>query len=281
MDFLKGSTQVYGVIGNPVSHSLSPVMHNAGFASLNLDAVYVPFPVERAHLAEAIRGIRGLNLCGINVTVPFKSDVLPLLDTVTPTAQRIGAVNTIRNDHGHLVGANTDAHGFIRSLDSLHPNLRGACVGLLGAGGSARAIAVGLAEAGVKQVLLWNRTSERAANLLDDMREFFFQTDFQVVSMEELQQQTLDLLVNTTTVGSDGHSLPVDLHLFQDVHAVVDIIYQPSETPLLRQARARKLPHLNGADMLLYQGAEAFAFWTSQPAPVEVMRKALYSKLSL
>ena len=146
-----GTTQIYGVIGDPISHSLSPSLQNSAFAALEMDAVYVSFRASSPSLGDALRGLLALNVQGINVTVPHKSGVFQYLDEVTDTARKIGAVNTLRNDSGHWIGENTDAIGFIRSLKPLGLNLSGSSVGVLGAGGAARGVAVGLLEAGVSQ----------------------------------------------------------------------------------------------------------------------------------
>jgi shikimate dehydrogenase len=277
---INGTTQIYGVIGDPIAHSLSPSLQNPAFAALGLDAVYVTFRVSPYALGDALRGLLAVNVRGINVTVPHKSDVLRYLKGVTDTARRIGAVNTLRNDSGHWIGENTDATGFIRSLEPLGMNLSGSSVGVLGAGGAARGVAVGLLEAGTSHLIVCNRSNERAITLVELLQESFGQQSISAVSLEELEKEELDLLVNTTTVGSDGLSSPAQLNNFKGLGAVVDIIYRPSQTPLLHEAQKLGLPYLNGGGMLLYQGAAAFSFWTGEAAPEAIMRKALDDHLS-
>ena len=170
---ISGTTQIYGLIGDPVEHSFSPPMMNAVFSYMNLDACYLAFQVETKKVSEAIAGIRALNFAGVNVTVPHKSAVIPYLDEVSPLAKKIGAVNTIRNDKGHLKGTNTDFSGFIRSLKTLNFSPKKKTIALLGSGGSARALVAGLADAGALRVMLHNRTAERAEKLVTEFSRYF------------------------------------------------------------------------------------------------------------
>ena len=202
------------------------------------------------------------------------------LDEVTDTARKIGAVNTLRNDSGHWIGENTDATGFIRSLEPLGLSLSGSSVGMLGAGGAARGVAVGLLNAGVSRLFICNRNHERAIVLAELLQASFGQQSVRAVSLEQIEKEELNLLVNTTTVGSDGYSIPANLSRFDKLEAVADIIYRPSRTPLLLEAEKLGLPNLNGGGMLLYQGTAAFSFWTGLEAPESVMRKALDEHLS-
>ena len=277
---IQGTTQIYGVIGEPISHSLSPSLHNPAFAALEIDAVYVTFRVSPSSLRDALRGLLALNVQGINVTVPHKSEVFQYVDEVTDTARKIGAVNTLRNDSGYWIGENTDATGFIRSLEPLGLSLPGSSVGMLGAGGAAKGVAVGLLEAGVSRLFISNRSYDRATVLVELLKASFGQQSVSAVSLEELEKKELNLLVNTTTVGSDGYSSPAKLNRFDKLGAVTDIIYRPSRTPLLLEAEKLGLPNLNGGGMLLYQGISAFSFWTRRTAPEIIMRTALDEYLS-
>ena len=277
---IQGTTQIYGVIGDPISHSLSPSLHNPAFAALGIDAVYVTFRVSPSSLEDALRGLLALNVQGINVTVPHKSEVFQYVDEVTDTARRVGAINTLRNDSGHWIGENTDATGFIRSLEPLGLSLPGSSVGMLGAGGAAKGVAVGLLEAGVSRLFISNRSYDRATVLAELLKASFGQQSVSAVSLEELEKKELNLLVNATTVGSDGHSSPAKLNRFDKLGAVTDIIYRPSRTPLLLEAEKLGLPNLNGGGMLLYQGTAAFSFWTGRTAPETIMCKALDEHLS-
>ena len=274
---ITGKTKIYCIIGYPVEHSISPQMHNAVFAALNMDARFVAFSVNPDQLGEAIVGLRALNVAGINVTVPHKSSVIPYLDEITPLAKKIGAVNTIRNENGLLIGTNTDISGFIRSLGSLNFSPENKSIALLGAGGAARALVAGLANAGASRILIHNRTAERAESLLTEFSPIFPQTQLESVSMEILQATTLDLLINTTTVGMESGESPLDLSQCQEIEHLADIIYSPAQTTLLKQAEELGIPAINGSGMLLYQGCGAFTFWTGKQAPEDVMQEQLLS----
>lgn len=272
-----------GIIGDPVAHSMSPFMHNAAFAHLGLDFVYVPFRVGAARLGDAIAGIRGLGLHGCNVTVPHKEAVIPLLDQITPLARTIGAVNTVTNDGGVLVGDNTDAPGFLRALEqrSVDPSAKKVLV--LGAGGAARAIAVGLAER-CSELTICNRTLPRATRLAEFVSSLSGAHARVVAWGSEQMIQELrhaDVVVNATSLGmgSLNTETPVPEGLLRPEMVVVDIVYNPPRTRLLRQAEAAGVRAIGGVDMLLWQGALAFKTWTGLEAPVAVMRQAVVGRL--
>ena len=164
-NLITGKTEIYGIIGYPVKHSFSPIMHNAAFFELKMDARYLPFSVKHENIPQAIQGIKALGIAGINVTIPHKSSIIPYLDEVTPLAKKIGAVNTVKNDNGRLIGTNTDVLGFIQSLKKLNFSPTNKIIGLLGAGGSARALIAGLSDAGASKLLIHYRTVERAERL--------------------------------------------------------------------------------------------------------------------
>lgn len=297
---VSGRSRVFGVIGFPVAHSLSPAMHNAAFAALDYPGVYVPFPVEPGRLSEAVAGIRALGLGGVNVTVPHKEAVMAFLDEVTPMARRVGAVNTVIHREGRLIGDNTDGRGFLRSLaEELGVEPRGLRALILGAGGAARAIAAALLEAGAAGLVIANRTEERARGLVRDLLaggagpgaapdpggqqgEPPDPPDVRAMALDDPRLEgevaEADLLIHTTTWGMDPHGdVPplIPARWLSPRTAVCDIVYAPLETSLLREARARGCPVLPGLGMLLYQGALAFEAWTGRKAPVEAMRRAL------
>ena len=274
---ISGTTQIYGLIGDPVEHSFSPPMMNAVFSYMNLDACYLAFQVDEKKVSEAIAGIRALNFAGVNVTVPHKSAVIPYLDEVSPLAKKIGAVNTISNVKGRLKGTNTDFSGFIRSLKTLNFSPKKKTIALLGSGGSARALVAGLADAGALRLMIHNRTVERAEKLVTEFSQYFPLTQMEAVSLQTIHETPLDLLVNTTTVGMFSSELPVDLKKCRKVNLLADIIYRPIQTSLLKQAEELGINAVNGIDMLLYQGCDAFTFWTGKQAPEEVMRSQLLS----
>ena len=274
-DIITGTTSIYGIIGSPVDHSFSPLMHNAAFAELKMDARYLAFSVKPENVSQAVDGIRALNISGVNVTVPHKSSVIPYLDEVTPLARKLGAVNTIKNVQGRLTGTNTDISGFIRSLEALNFSPKNKTIAMLGAGGSARAVLAGLADSGASRILIHNRTTVRAENLVAEFSETFPETQLESVTVETVCKTVLDLLVNTTTVGMESDASPLDLSQCKKIEHVVDLINRPAETRLLKQAEELGIPAINGLGMLLYQGCEAFTFWTGKPAPETVMREQL------
>ena len=277
---ITGKTKIYGIIGYPVNHSFSPMMHNAAFGELKIDARYLSFSVKPENIHQAIEGIKALDISGVNVTIPHKSSIIPYLDEVTPLAKKIGAVNTVKNVNGRLIGTNTDVLGFIQSLKKLKFSPLDKTIGMLGAGGSARALIAGLADAGASKILIHNRTVERAKKIEFEFSKKFPNTKIKSVSLDNIKRSFLDLLVNTTTVGMTSDASPIDLTQSKKKEHVVDIIYSPSKTKLLREANNLEIPNINGLRMLLYQGCEAFKFWTGVPAPEDVMLKQLHNLVS-
>ena len=268
---IKGSTEIYGIIGNPVAHSLSPDMHNSAFESLGLDKVYIAFPAE--DVAKALEGSRALGIRGLSVTIPHKERVLTLIDSVDPVAEKIGAVNTLVFDEDKKIhGLNTDWIGANRALqDEL--DLQGKKVLLLGAGGSARAIGFGLLEAGA-EVILASRTQGRLQSLADSLQ-------CEWCLLNELATIKADALVNATSVGMmplEKVSL-VPSDCLANFPVVMDIVYAPLETQLLKDAKEAGCKVINGLAMLLYQGAAQFEAWTDQKAPLDVMRAAIMARL--
>lgn len=283
MPKVTGAATVVGVIGRPVAHSLSPLMHNRAFAHLGMDWVYVPFEVPDDAVGAALAGLKALSVRGVNVTVPHKTAVLPLVDQLTPAAAAVGAVNTVVNERGRLVGDNTDGIGFVRSLrDEARFDPYGARVLVLGAGGAARAVAVELARAGAARVAIANRTESRAKQLAEEVKRHGAAAVGLSLAREAVgpELRASDLLVQTTSLGLAGDpSLPVDGALLEPPLLVADVVYTPLKTPLLQAAEARGCDTLPGWGMLLYQGAEAFERWTGMKAPVAVMREALLGAL--
>jgi shikimate dehydrogenase len=274
-EILSGRTRIYGIIGCPVEHSFSPLMQNAAFDALKIDARYLAFSVKPEQIPQAIAGIRALNIHGVNVTVPHKSSVISCLDEISPLTQLIGAVNTIKNVRGRLIGTNTDVSGFIRSLETLNFSPKHKSIALLGAGGSSRAVLAGLADAGASCIFIHNRTVGRAENLVTEFSQKFPDTQLKSVSVKTILETPLDLLVNTTTVGMETDVSPLDLSHCRKIKHLADLIYSPPQTRLLKQAEELGIPAINGMGMLLYQGCDAFTFWTGQPAPETVMQEQL------
>lgn len=274
---ITGATQICGIIGDPIEHTMSPVMHNAAFRHLGIDCVYLPFRVGKKAVGRAIEGVKALNIRGLNVTIPHKTAVIPYLDRLDPMAERMGAVNTIVNDNGILTGYNTDAAGFLRALKENKIEPRGANIVVLGAGGASRGISFLLAENGADLTIL-NRSLERAEDLASQVSTAT-ETDVKALALDEenlsLALEKADLLVNTTRVGMipDINQTPVPSGRLRPDLAVFDIVYNPVKTSLLADAEAVGAQTISGLEMLVWQGALAFTLWTGQAAPVDLMRK--------
>ncbi|WPD22943.1 MAG: shikimate dehydrogenase [Candidatus Electrothrix scaldis] len=271
---IDGKTELYGIIGNPVRHSMSPAMHNAAFAELGMNRVYVPMEVQ--DVEQGIAGLRALGFQGVSVTVPHKASVIPFLDEIDPVAEKIGAVNTLvfRQEDGRVIlrGLNTDWLGANTALEE-KVNLQQSRVLVIGAGGSAKAVGFGLVEAGA-EVIIANRTVKSGQALAD-----WLGCDF--VPLDEVAGVSADVLINTTSVGMepDREGIVVPSALLPGFSVVMDIVYAPLETRLLREAKAAGCQTIDGLAMLLYQGAAQFEIWTGEKPPQLIMRSALEEEL--
>jgi shikimate dehydrogenase len=280
---IQGTTRVVAILGDPVGHSLSPVMHNAAFAKLGLDYVYVALHVRPADLKRAIAGVRALGFAGLNVTVPHKEAILPLLDDLSPAARAIGAVNTVVRRGNRLRGENTDGQGFLHAIASHGVRVRGKYVVLLGAGGSARAVAFALGRAGVSRLTILNRHPERAASLASAVRRgcdaSVFAAGFDSTSSTEPLEDA-DVVVNCTSLGLDGRTGPPVEIAATPAHCLFyDLVYRSGPTPFVSAARRHGRRAENGLGMLVEQAALAFRIWTGRTAPVATMGRALRSRL--
>lgn len=274
-------TTYVGLFGWPVAHSRSPQMHNAAFIHLGVDWEYLLLPVAPSDVQDAVAGIRALRFAGVNVTVPHKQAVMPALDDVRDDARAIGAVNTIVNRDGRLIGHNTDAAGFLRALREAGFSPTGCRAVVLGAGGAARAIVYALLSEDA-QVTIANRTVERATALAQRSSEYF-DAEPAVVPLSTTDDlagaiAAADLLVNATSVGMspavDADPLPAEITLPPTI-TVYDLVYSPRNTKLLQRAHAAGVTAVDGLGMLLHQGAVAFELWTGRDAPIDIMRAAL------
>ncbi|MDP7415708.1 MAG: shikimate dehydrogenase [Dehalococcoidales bacterium] len=274
---ISGKTKICGIIGDPIEHTMSPVMHNAAFKELGIDGWYLPFRVRAADLAEAIGGLRALNIRGLNVTIPHKTAVIPFLDKLDSSVERIDAVNTIVNDGGVLTGYNTDVAGFLQALLEKGIEPAGKNVVILGAGGAAKGISFILAERGAHPVIL-NRHLDRAEELARRIIRALKQ-EIKARSLSEVNLAAAlakaDILVNTTSVGMvpGVEDTPVPAKLLRSGLVVFDIVYNPIKTRLLREAEAAGARTIDGLYMLVWQGALAFEKWTGRKPPVNLMRK--------
>jgi shikimate dehydrogenase len=276
-----------GLIGDPVAHSFSPRFQQPAFDALEIPARYELWHTPALDLIARIRSLCEENCLGANVTIPHKQAVLPLLDKVDDLAARIGAVNTIVHRDDYLHGYNTDAYGLLRALhehgigvlgEDDNVSLKGYTAVLLGAGGAARGAAFALADAGVERLIIINRHLEKAQLLAADVQQYYDGPVFSLNDASFLVAHSSSIIINATSLGmhEDMSPLPADvLDRFDPDTFVYDMIYNPSQTKLLSQARAFGLPAANGLSMLLHQGALAFTLWTNKPAPLEIMRAAL------
>ena len=277
---LDGYTRLAAVVANPIRHSISPFIHNSAFEATATNGVYVAWEIEASDLAETVANIGRYQMFGINLSMPYKEQVIPYLDALSEEARLIGAVNTVVNDKGSLIGYNTDGKGFFQSLPSF--TISGKQMTLLGAGGAAKAILVQAILDGASQIAVFVRSAsiEKIRPYLENLQE---QTGFKVdlyalEDIEELQARIAnsDLLVNATSVGMDGQSSPVpESIVLPETLLVADIIYQPFETPFLKWARRQGNPAVNGLGMLLYQAAEAFQLWTGKEMPTAEIWQSL------
>jgi shikimate dehydrogenase len=282
---ISGRTRLCGVIGDPVEHTMSPVMHNAAFEKMGVDYFYIPFRVKKEQLAKAIEGIRTLNIRGLNVTIPHKVAIIPFLDKLDRLVQKIGAVNTVVNDEGILTGYNTDATGFLQALLEKGVEPRGKNTVIVGAGGASRAISFVLAERGSNLVIL-NRLLELdwAQQLASKISQIFTKE----VEALELNEENLaevldeaDILVNATSVGMSPNidETLVPFNLLKPGLVVFDVVYNPIKTRLLKEAEQAGAKTISGIDMLVWQGALAFEKWTGLKAPTELMREEVIKVL--
>lgn len=281
---ISGKTQVCGVIGDPIEHTLSPTIHNAAFNHLGLDFVFLAFRVKTADLENALRGIRGLGIHGLNVTMPHKNAVTAYLDELDEAVKFLGSTNTILNKEGKLSGFNTDGVGALNALRENGIELAEKKLLLLGAGGAAKAIAFTLAKE-VGELVVLNRADGKSKELAERLtRTLGKKVVGSALTLDAIADnlQDSDLLINATSVGMNpaANQSIVPPHLLRSDLTVMDIVYNPVETKLAKNAKATGAKVISGVEMLIYQGAASFKIWTGHSAPIKVMRKAALNKLS-
>lgn len=264
----------YAVIGDPISHSLSPFMHETWFAEHDIDAAYLPIHVEPSQLEKSFEAMKTLGISGFNITLPHKQSIVPLLGKLEESAMQMNTVNTVSLDGADYAGSNTDGDGFVRSL-LVHTVDKASKVLLIGAGGAARGIAFALQRAGFTDVTITNRTYRRAEELAAD-------TNASAITLIESEERLADfaILIQTTSVGlASGEALPISLDRVKAGTLVTDIIYNPLETPFLKKAQEKNCITVNGVGMFVYQGAIAFEKWTGIKPDTEKMIKLITEKL--
>ena len=280
---IDGYTRLAAVVANPIKHSISPFIHNSAFEATNTNGVYLAWEVDAAELAETVANIRRYQMYGINLSMPYKEQVIPYLDQLSEEACLIGAVNTVVNREGTLIGYNTDGKGFFKSLPSFKISKKRLV--LLGAGGAAKAILAQAILDGVSQISVFVRSSsmEKTRPYLEKIQNATgFRVDlFALEDVQDLQDSITqaDLLVNATSVGMDGSSQPIPTSIVLPKQLLVaDVIYQPFETPFLKWVRNQGNQSINGLGMLLYQAAEAFELWTGKEMPTDQIWELLKQK---
>lgn len=287
MKEITGHTRLTGLLGSPVSHSISPMMHNESFRQLDLDYVYLAFDIGTEQLDTVVNALRVMNVRGFNLTMPHKNAMCTLCDSLSPAAEIIGAVNTVVNDNGHLTGYNTDGIGYMRALKDAGHDIIGKKMTILGAGGAATSIFVQAALDGVSEISIFSRRSpffKRAETIIQTLIEktnckiSLYDFDDPAILRREIADSAI--LTNGTSVGmapNVDHSLITDTTMFHKDLIVSDAIYNPRETKLLKLAKEAGCQTQNGLYMLLYQGAEAFKLWTGEEMPVSIVKDKYFS----
>ncbi len=284
-DYISPQTKVLCVIGYPIEHSMSPIMHNTAIRELNLNYIYLAFNIFPGNLNLAVDGIRTFDFKGINVTLPFKQKIIKYLDEVDPVAQEIGAVNTIKNDEGYLNSRNTDAEGAMKTLLNAGYKVSGKNILLLGAGGAARALTFIMARDS-NNIVIANRTEKRSDLLANEIKKKFgINIEGKNNSIRVLKEESkkADILINTTPVGMypNINKSPIPAEFLHEDLLVFDIVYNPLKTKLIKDATEKGCSTLGGLDMLVNQGALSFEWWTNKKPNIDLMKNKIIEVLGM
>ncbi|QNU65403.1 shikimate dehydrogenase [Ruminiclostridium herbifermentans] len=289
VNFVNGKTELYGILGDPIEHTKSPFIHNTLFKQFNINAIYIPIHVNEVCLENVINGLKAQNISGFNVTVPHKKSIIKYLDDISHDALLMGAVNTVKNIQGRLKGYNTDAEGFVRDFkEGLDTNFKDKRVMILGAGGTARALAVKLASEGIEHLTLVNRTEENAKNITELIKNNYGGiASYMLPDSTKLfdQMSQSHIIINTTPAGMSTYldSTPFNIdYVFDKNQVVYDVVYSPEKTKFLLQAESYGCKTRNGFGMLINQGVSAFEIWTGNIVPrqmaIELLNKIIKMK---
>ncbi|HEY9808389.1 MAG TPA: shikimate dehydrogenase [Halomicronema sp.] len=285
---ITGKTQLLGIIGNPVEHSLSPVMHNAAIAELGVNYVYIPMPVKPENLADAIKGFSAINLAGFNITIPHKQAILPFLSEVSPAAKAVGAVNTVWKTSNGWAGTNTDVEGFLAPLKTYDYNWQQTSAIVLGIGGAARAVVAGLSQLGIAEIHCIGRDANKLETFKESWQNIPLSTNLITHPWEQLKSliPNCGLVVNTTPVGmypkiEEIPLTPEIIQLLKPNTIAYDLIYTPNPTKFLKTAKQAGAIPIDGLEMLVQQGAAALQIWLKQSVSVDTMRASLKIALGL
>jgi shikimate dehydrogenase len=291
MNQVRGTTKILGVMGSPVTHSLSPVMHNAAIAALGLDYVYVPFPVAIADLATVVAGLKAIGAVeGFNLTIPHKQEIIPLLDQISDTARAIGAVNTVKRSGDQWVGTNTDVAGFLVPLLKLERTWHNQPAVVLGCGGVAKSVVAACLQLGCPVIHVVGRDRQKLERFERELTTHLHDLSLYIHEWVDLSSilDVAGIVINTTPIGMTSNmansQTPINSTQMQLIPAdaiAYDLVYTPRPTQFLKLAAARGLIAIDGLEMLLHQGAIALEFWVGQRAPIEVMHQALQGALGI
>ncbi|MDR4491453.1 MAG: shikimate dehydrogenase [Candidatus Nitrosocosmicus sp.] len=274
------TSRTFCIIGDPIEHSLSPLMHNAAFKKLNLNYSYIAFRVPSTELSESVESLKRIQIAGFNVTIPHKVNILKFLDDLDNDAQLAGAVNTVKNENGSLIGYNTDIYGIINPLENKISDFNGLKILILGAGGSCRAAIIGLSrKKGIKKIAIFNRDKNRlneAISLGNKVGIDCYPYDYSDSTKLYEVSKSSDMVLNTTSVGMKGELSPIEASYITANTIVFDIVYKPIHTGLLLSAKKANARLIYGYEMLLNQGYKAFEIWTGLEAPRDTMKKTLF-----
>ncbi|MFW9873810.1 MAG: shikimate dehydrogenase [Candidatus Thorarchaeota archaeon] len=284
-DLINPYTKVLCVIGFPIEHSMSPIMHNAAINELNLNYIYLAFNIHPKNLKFAVKGFRTFNIKGINVTIPFKQKIIGYLDEIEPLAQKIGAINAIKNDNGYLIGKNIDGEGAMKAISDAGYSISGKDILLLGAGGAGRALAFIIAK-DANRIVIANRTEKKAIKLANDIKKYYnINVKGKNNSLDVLKAESkkADILINTTPIGMHPNieESPIPSKFLHDGLIVFDIVYNPLETKLMKEAAEIGCKVLGGLDMLVNQGVLAFEWWTGKTPNSQLMKSKIIKYLRL
>lgn len=275
---INGKTRICGLIGCPVEHTKSPLIHNTIAKHMGVDIAYVPFYVKNGDLEAAVKGAKALNLLGLNVTVPYKSDVIPFLKEIDPLAQQIGAVNTLVATEGGYKGYNTDMPGLYRAMVEDGVKIEDERILILGAGGVARAVALLVAQKGAKEIIILNRTVQKAEDICQEVKGFYPNVSLKALGLEEADSLPGNsyLAIQATNIGMHpkvDEAVIEDSSFYKKVHTGYDLVFNPAETKFMKLVKVSGGRAFNGLKMLLYQGIIAYEYWTEKQVPADIINQ--------
>ncbi len=271
--------KTFCVIGDPISHSLSPLIHNASFAALKLNYSYIAFRVPSSELEVSVNSLKTINIAGFNVTIPHKVDIINYVDELSEDAKTAGAINTVKNENGKFIGFNTDISGLIAPLEERKFSFKDSEILILGAGGSCRAALVGLSKKGINKITIVNRDQKKINEVVllgKNLGLNCIPLDYNDQNILNKVSEKSNLIINTTSIGLNNETNPLKSDFMNKDAIVFDIVYRPLYTDLLNKAKSAGCHIVFGYEMLLHQAAKSFEIWTGLPAPLETMKKSLF-----